>query len=52
LLLQGLLVPLFGVDPNTSPFVMVAAWFGGLGPGSWSSIPRFWSYSPVARSCC
>src|SRR5215212_6770796 len=34
-----LLVPLFGVEPNTSPFmaffaaVTVAAWFGGLWPG-------------------
>jgi len=39
LLLQWLLIPWFGVDPNTSPFmvffaaVMVAAWLGGLGPG-------------------
>jgi PAS domain S-box-containing protein len=39
LLLQMLLVPWFGGDPNLSPFmvffaaVMVAAWFGGLGPG-------------------
>lgn len=39
LLLQWQLVPLFGSDPNASPFivffaaVMVAAWFGGLGPG-------------------
>ena len=38
-LLQMLLVPWFGGDPNLSPFmvffaaVMVAAWFGGLGPG-------------------
>ena len=42
LLLQMLLVPLFGGDPNLSPFmvffaaVMVAAWFGGLGPGLFS----------------
>jgi len=39
LLLQSLLIPLFGVGPNASPFmvffgaVMFAAWFGGLGPG-------------------
>ena len=39
LLLQTLLIPLFGVGPNASPFmaffaaVIVAAWFGGLGPG-------------------
>jgi PAS domain S-box-containing protein len=39
LLLQALLIPLFGVGPNASPFmaffaaVIVAAWFGGLGPG-------------------
>jgi PAS domain S-box-containing protein len=39
LLIQYLLVPLFGVNPDASPFmvffaaVVVAAWFGGLGPG-------------------
>ncbi|MDQ4128848.1 MAG: PAS domain S-box protein [Actinomycetota bacterium] len=39
LVLQALLIPLFGGDPNSSPFmvffaaVIVAAWFGGLGPG-------------------
>ncbi|HEU4494733.1 MAG TPA: GAF domain-containing protein [Rubrobacteraceae bacterium] len=39
LLLQSLLIPLFGASPNASPFmaffaaVVVAAWFGGLGPG-------------------
>ncbi len=39
LLLQFVLVPLFGGDPDSSPFmlffaaVMVAAWFGGLWPG-------------------
>ncbi len=39
LLLRMLLVPWFGGDPNLSPFmmffvaVMVASWFGGLGPG-------------------
>jgi PAS domain S-box-containing protein len=39
LLLQMLLVPWFGGAPNQSPFmiffiaVMVASWFGGLGPG-------------------
>ncbi len=39
LAIQSLLVPLFGVSPNATPFmaffvaVMVAAWFGGLGPG-------------------
>jgi K+-sensing histidine kinase KdpD len=39
LLFQILLIPLFGARPNASPFmaffaaVMVAAWFGGLGPG-------------------
>jgi PAS domain S-box-containing protein len=39
LLFQILLIPLFGASPNASPFmaffaaVMVAAWFGGLGPG-------------------
>ena len=39
LLLQMLLVPWFGGDPNQSPFmvffaaVLVAAWLGGLGPG-------------------
>jgi PAS domain S-box-containing protein len=39
LLIQNLLVPVFGVSPDASPFmvffatVMVAAWFGGLGPG-------------------
>lgn len=38
-LIQWLLVPVFGVGSNASPFmaffaaVMVAAWFGGLGPG-------------------
>jgi PAS domain S-box-containing protein len=37
--IQSLLVPLFGGSPNGTPFlvfflaVMVAAWFGGLGPG-------------------
>lgn len=39
MLIQSLLVPLFGVSPDSSPFmvffvaVMVAAWFGGRGPG-------------------
>lgn len=39
LVLQALLIPLFGGDPNSGPFmvffaaVIVAAWFGGLGPG-------------------
>ena len=39
LLIQSLLVPLFGVSPNATPFMVfvaamvVAAWFGGLGPG-------------------
>jgi hypothetical protein len=39
LALQMLLIPSFGVSPNSSPFmvffaaVIVAAWFGGLGPG-------------------
>jgi two-component system sensor histidine kinase/response regulator len=39
LLLQWLLFPLFGVEANASPYmmffaaVMVAAWFGALGPG-------------------
>jgi len=39
LLLKLLLLPWFGGDPNLSPFmiffaaVMVASWFGGLGPG-------------------
>jgi hypothetical protein len=39
LVLQLLLVPWFGGDPDASPFiaffaaVIVAAWFGGLGPG-------------------
>jgi PAS domain S-box-containing protein len=39
LLLQFVLTPFFGGDPNSSPFmvffaaVMVAAWFGGLGAG-------------------
>jgi PAS domain S-box-containing protein len=39
LLIQSLLVPMFGGDPDASPFivffaaVMVAAWFGGLWPG-------------------
>ena len=39
LLIQSLLVPAFGGNPDASPFivffaaVMVAAWFGGLGPG-------------------
>ena len=39
LLLQWLLIPLFGAGPNASPFavffaaIMVAAWFGGRGPG-------------------
>jgi PAS domain S-box-containing protein len=39
LLLQFVLTPMFGEDPNSSPFmlffaaVMVAAWFGGLGAG-------------------
>jgi PAS domain S-box-containing protein len=39
LLLELLLVPWFGGNPNQSPFmiffaaVMVASWFGGLGPG-------------------
>ena len=52
-LLQWLLISLFGVDPDASPFMMVAAWFGGLGPGSWRlGIPRFWAYSRVARSGC
>src|SRR5215216_38910 len=38
LLLQFVLIPLFGGDPNSSPFmpfvaaVMVVAWFGGLWP--------------------
>src|SRR5215210_1153541 len=39
LLLQTLLIPLFGVRPDASPFmafyaaVVFSAWFGGLGPG-------------------
>jgi PAS domain S-box-containing protein len=39
LALQALLVPLFGMSPNASPFlvffaaIVAAAWFGGLGPG-------------------
>ena len=39
LLIQSLLIPMFGVSPYATPFlvffaaVMVAAWFGGLGPG-------------------
>jgi PAS domain S-box-containing protein len=39
LLIQSLLVPMFGGNPDASPFivffaaVMVAAWFGGLWPG-------------------
>ena len=39
LALQMLLIPSFGVSTNSSPFmvffaaVIVAAWFGGLGPG-------------------
>jgi PAS domain S-box-containing protein len=39
LLIQSLLVPVFGGNPYSTPFlvffaaVMVAAWFGGLGPG-------------------
>ncbi len=39
LALQMLLIPSFGGSPNSSPFmvffaaVIVAAWFGGLGPG-------------------
>src|ERR687886_1589703 len=39
LVLQLLLVPWFGADPDASPFiaflaaVIIAAWFGGLGPG-------------------
>src|SRR3712207_5218148 len=43
LLLQMLLIPLFGVSPNASPFmvffaaVIFAAWFGGLGPGLWAT---------------
>jgi hypothetical protein len=41
LLLQFVLTPLLGGDPDSSPFmlffaaVMVAAWFGGLGRASW-----------------
>lgn len=39
LLIQRLLIPSFAVSSDASPFmvffaaVMVAAWFGGLGPG-------------------
>src|SRR5688572_22992884 len=39
LLLQFVLVPLFGGDPDNNPFIMffaavvVTAWFGGLWPG-------------------
>ena len=39
LLIQWLLIPAFGVNANVSPFmvffaaIIIAAWFGGLGPG-------------------
>jgi K+-sensing histidine kinase KdpD len=61
LLLQMLLVPWFGSPPNQSPFMVffaalvVAAWFGGLGPGLFSVglaalLSWYFFLSPRSRS--
>jgi PAS domain S-box-containing protein len=48
LLLQFVLIPLFGGDPDSSPFtlffaaVMVTAWFGGLWPGLFATALSAW----------
>ena len=57
LALQALLVPLFGISPDASPFLVffaafiAAAWFGGLGPGLVAVglsalLSRYFSLSP------
>lgn len=60
LLVQMLLVPWFETSPDATPFLtffaamMVAAWFGGLGPGLLATaisalLSKSWGWSSMER---